>query len=172
MHGTKDTIHGPIIEETAAISLLDTLFCFNTGATSHISPFKSDFIKFTSIEPKEIHGVHGASIPALGIGVIKIQCGKGRKFTLNYALYALQAALCLISVGRLGDKGCRIVFKVTHCWVLRNNKTLAKGIRWGKNLYHLQCDTPTFEHASIARAVPTLETWHRRLGHVNYASII
>ena len=56
--------------------------------------------------------------------------------------------------------------------MFRNDKTLAEGIRRGKNLYHLQCDTPTFEHASIARAVPTLETWHRRLGHVNYASII
>ena len=75
-------------------------------------------------------------------------------------------------MGRLGDEGCQIVFEVTRCRVLRNNKTLAKGIRRGKNLYHLQCNTPTFKHASIAQAVPTLETWHRRLGHVNYTSII
>jgi len=93
-------------------------------------------------------------------------------FTLNYALHALQVALHLISVGKLGDEGCRVVFKVAHCQVLRSNKVLTEGARKGKHLYYLQCDMPYFEHAATTHAIPNLETWHRHLGHVNYTSIM
>jgi len=99
-----------VIEEIASVSTINTPFFFDTGATSHILPFVSDIIELTHMEPKEICGVNGASIPALGTGIIKIQCGKGRDFVLNHALYAPQAALHLISVGKLGDEGCKIIF--------------------------------------------------------------
>jgi len=102
----ENTMHGLVIEEMAAVSSINTPFCFNTGAMSHISPFRLDFIKLALMEPKEIHGVNSSSIPAIKIGVINIQCRKGRKFILNNALYAPQAALCLILVGKLGDTGC------------------------------------------------------------------
>jgi len=150
----QTTTHSLIIEETAAASSINSPICFDTGATSHISLFRSDFVNISPIEPKQIRGMNGMSIPAIRNGVIKVRCGKGRKFTLNYALYAPQAALCLISVSKLGNEGCRITFDALHCQVLRNNKVLAEGIREGKHLYHLQCDTSHFEHAAIARNVP------------------
>src|SRR5882724_10459732 len=65
----QNTMHGLIVKEMATALLIDTPFCFNTGATSHISPFKLDFVKLGSIEPKEIHGVNGASIPVIGVSV-------------------------------------------------------------------------------------------------------
>jgi len=99
---------GLIVKETAMISSINTPFWF-----------KSDFIRISPIEPKGIRGVNGASIPAIGIGIIKIQCGKGRRSMLNYALYAPQVALHLISVSRLGDEGCQITFEATFCQVLR-----------------------------------------------------
>ena len=91
---------------------------------------------------------------------------------LKYALYAPQVTLHLMSVGKLGDEGCRITLDATHCQVLRNNNVLAEGIREGKHLYHLQCDTLHFEHAAIAHAIPNLETWHQCLSHVNYTSCL
>jgi len=154
----QTTTHSLIIEETAAASSINSPICFDTGATSHISLFKLDFVNISPIDPKQIHGVNGASILAIGIGVIKVRCGKGSKFMLNYALYTPQVALCLISVGKLRDEGCRITFDTLCCQVLRNNKVLAEGIREGKHLYHLQCDTPHFECTAIACNVPNLET--------------
>jgi len=157
----QNTTCGLIVEEVATGSSIDTPFCFNMGTTSHILPFKSDFVKLRSIEPKDIHGVNGPSIPAIVVSIIKVRCSKGRRFTMNYTLYAPQVALCLISVGRLGEEKCQVTFEATHCQVLRNSKVLAKGIREGKHMYHLQCNTPLFEHAVIAHAIPTLETWHQ-----------
>jgi hypothetical protein len=42
----------------------------------------------------------------------------------------------------------------------------------GKRLYTLNIGSPLVEHSFIATRVPDIETWHRRLGHVNYKSIV
>ena len=44
-------------------------------------------------------------------------------------------------------------------------------MRQGTGLYQLTKPV-TVEHINIAHAIPDLETWHQRLGHVNYDSII
>ena len=75
-----NTTHGLVVEEMAAVTSISTPFCFDTSAMSHILPFKSDFARLNSIEPKGINGVNGASIPTIGLGVIKVRCGKGRRF--------------------------------------------------------------------------------------------
>jgi hypothetical protein len=109
------------------VAEVDMPFCFDTGATSHISPIHTDFVELKPISPKEIRGVNGYSIPAIGIGKIKLRCRKGRKFTLQDALFAPQAALQLISVGRLGDEGCKTTFKVKRCRVFHNHKVITDG---------------------------------------------
>ena len=42
----------------------------------------------------------------------------------------------------------------------------------GKCLYTLNMESPLVEHSFIATRVPDIETWHRRLGHINYRSIV
>jgi len=91
-------------EEITTISSTNTLFCFDTGATSHISLFQIRFHQDLSNGAHGDLGVNGASILAIGIGIIKVRCGKGSNFTLNYTPYAPQATLHLISVGRLRDE--------------------------------------------------------------------
>ena len=169
---TDADTHLQVEGEHATISTMEGPFCFDTRAMSHISPNKADFTDLKPITPKNICGVDGASIPAIAIGLVKIRCGKGRKFTLKDTLYAPQAALHLISVGRLGDEGCTTIFEAKQCRVLRNDKVLAQRTREDRNLYKLQGSAHTMEHANIACATPSLKTWHRPLGHVNYATVI
>ena len=82
-----------------AAGIDDNPFCFDTGATSHISPVKGDFVDLKPIAPRNIWGVNGIASPAIGTGLVKLRCGKGRNLVLRDALYAPQAALRLISVG-------------------------------------------------------------------------
>ena len=42
----------------------------------------------------------------------------------------------------------------------------------GKRLYTLNMGSPLVEHSFIATRVRDMETWHRRLGHVNYKSVV
>jgi len=146
--------------EEALVAYNDTAFHFDTGATSHISPFRTDFVSFSPIAPKSICGVNGSAIPALGIGKIRLWCGKGRNLTLKNSLFALQETMRLISVGSLGDEGYKAVFTATGCQVKRGSKTVADGTREGKNLYWLTGNVRT-EQANVARAPPNLKTWHK-----------
>ena len=77
----------------------DNSFCFNTGAMSHILLIKVDYMDMKPIAPRSMQGVNGISILAIGIGLVKVRCGKGRKITLRDVLYVLYATLHLISVG-------------------------------------------------------------------------
>ena len=74
-------------------------FCFNTGATSHISPIRANFAELNPIAPRSIKGVNGVAIPTIGTGLVKVRCRKGRNIMLKDALFAPQAALHLISIG-------------------------------------------------------------------------
>ena len=146
-------------------------YFLDSGATSHCSPNRDDFLDLCSIPPRKICGINGTSIAATAVGTIKIRCGKGRRLTLHNALYIPNAKLRLISIGRLGDMGITATFTASTCSILRGSRTIAKGTRTGTSLYQLN-DTAKIEHALLARAPPDLDTWHRRLGHVNYSSIV
>ena len=111
--------------ENAAVAHNDTAFHFDTGATSHISPCHTDFVDFTPITPRRIHGVNRSTIPALGIGKIKLWCRKGRNLMLKNSLFAPQATMHLISVGSLGDDGYNTTFMATGCQVKHRSKTIA-----------------------------------------------
>ena len=82
-----------------AAGIDDDPFCFDTGATSHISPVQGDFVDLKPITPRNIQGVNGIAIPTIGTGLVKLRCGKKRNLVLRDTLYAPQAVLQLISVG-------------------------------------------------------------------------
>ena len=142
------------------------------GATSHISLNKADFADLKPIALRNIRGVDRSSIHAIGTGSVRVKCKEGRRFMLKDNLYTPQATLQLISVGQLGNEGCTTVFEARQCRVLHDNQVIAQGHHKGKSLYKLQGNTQTAECANIAHVTPSLETWHRQLGHVNYATIM
>ena len=153
-------------------SAVDSLpYYLDSGATSHCSPNRDDFSDIRSIPPREIRGINGSTISAVAVGTIKLRCGKGRRLHLHDALYIPDARLRLISIGKLGDMGLSATFTAEDCSITRGTRTLAQGTRAGTGLYQLS-DKATVEHLLHARTAPDLETWHRRLGHVNYSSII
>ena len=148
-------------------------FYCDSGATSHVSPVCSDFLKLVQIPARQVRGMNGSSISAVGRGKIRLRGGKGRVLTLVDALYVPVATLRLISVGRLCDNRLIAVFDATGCSFQTNaRKIVAGGTHTGKDLYLFKGNSPRIERANISRAIPNLETWHRHLGHANYQSVI
>jgi hypothetical protein len=166
----------------------------DTGATSSICPILKYFTKIIPCN-HNVSGVGGSSIKAVGIGEIRVRIGKGRHFTLKDVLYCPDAAVTLISVGKLCDDGHTAIFSDHGCSIRRlSGKIVATGSRAGTGLYTLDCDKAMFTlstsseqdlaRSAVARAaravtaniaikaVPTLETWHRRLGHVNIGTVL
>ena len=152
-------------------------FILDSGATIHISPDASDFYNLKPILPRSIKGIGGSSINATGVGKIRLHLTKGNAIILDPAVYVPEAAVCLISVLVLGSGPQKLIsyFDGEGCWITnRSGATIASGkvSPIGRHLYSIDIGSPLVEHTFITTRVPDLKTWHHRLGHVNYQSIV
>jgi GAG-pre-integrase domain len=127
------------------------------------------------IPPQSVRGIGGSSIQALGIGTIKLVIARGAHIRLENVLFIPNASVRLISISSL----CRTSrfmahFDSTGCWLTKPNGTRVALGMLGKSrsLYSLTGAAPSVEHAFLTQRVPNLESWHRRLGHANYRSIV
>src|SRR6266481_5917460 len=111
------------------------IFHLDSGATSHGSPEHSDFVELDTIPIRQVGGINGTSIAAVGWGKIIATCGKGRKLTPKDVLYVPQVTLHLISVGRLANEGILSTFDLNDCTLHHGSKVMANGKRIGKGLY-------------------------------------
>jgi transposase InsO family protein len=100
------------------------------------------------------------------------------------AFYVPDFSVCLLSVDRLNFTGYTIVFRQTGCTIIGLNSfdksealsfgARPPGRRGCRLLGHpttSNIDPTTAYAAEISRYVPTLQTWHQRLGHLNYADV-
>ena len=72
--------------------------------------------------------MNGNLIPAVGMGTIRLRGRKGRKLTLKNALFVPDAALQLISVGKLADDDLVTLFDSDTCHIHnKSGKTIADG---------------------------------------------
>ena len=166
----------PLSQTNHTIISTDTHpFWLDSGATIHISPERSDFTSLRSVPPRYIKGLGGMSVLAVAIGDIKIWIGHGTSLILCDVLYVPEAQVRLISVrGLTCDSSVMTHFDHNSCWLTTKSTgtTIAQGsLLTHKNLYALSLSSAQAEHALVTQRTPTIETWHRRLGHANYQAI-
>ncbi|KAJ3494946.1 hypothetical protein NLJ89_g10708 [Agrocybe chaxingu] len=158
--------------QPTAISTITCPFYIDSGATTHISPDRADFLTLYPIAAHPIRGVGGSSITAIGCGDIKLRISRGNYLVLRSALFVPNAAVRLVSASTLiQDSNATILLDKPACYI--NNKSTGALIAQGtyledKRLWSLDLHTLSAEHTYAVTHAPTLETWHRRLGHANY----
>jgi hypothetical protein len=157
------------------VSLETSPFLLDSACTTHISPDRSDFISLHPINNRFVKGVGGSSITAVGIGSIKLVIAKGTMITLENVLFIPASTVRLLSIACLTDSlQCTVSFDSSNVLLQkRSGSFIVSGSRLpAKNLYKLNCSKLLVEHAFIGQlCVPTLDTWHHRLGHTNNQSI-
>lgn len=170
---------------------IDSPFFVDTGANTHLSPVLSDFKTLRPIAPHPISGVGGTSIHAVGIGTIEIPTSSSHKFILHNALYAPTSKVRLISVLTLNrsSRGNVSHFGEDSFWVTNaNGETILRGsVNQARRLYcldpyHAHMAEKTVGHnapspnastsALYTSRVPDVDTWHRRLGHCNFNTVV
>jgi len=122
-----------------------------------------------------VKGVGGSIIHAIGIGSIKLMVARGAHILLENVLFIPSATIRLISVSAI-CRGSKLTAHLDEfsCWLTKKSGAkIASGVL-GKtrSLYSLTSSNPSVEHAYFSQRIPNLETWHRRLGHTNYTSIV
>jgi len=164
----------------------DKPFILDSGASTHISPERSDFKNLRPIAPYSIQGFNGSSTQAVGIGDIDLRIALGHKLCLTDVLFVPSCNTRLVSVSCLLRSGYNFVtFSTDECWISdKFNKIIVRGtLSPTQGLYHLNCASARVTHATAisriptptilyAKRVPDLETWHRRLGHCSNRKII
>ena len=159
-------------------------FIFDSGASCHISPVRSDFKTFRSISSVPVTGLGGSAVYAVGCGSVEIIMAAGLKLTLHDVLYIPSSDVRLVSVHSLNAAGRYTShFDSDSCWVTDlSGSVIARGLVLPqRNLYvfpSLSMTPPgsvpssVSVSAHVAQRVPTVETWHRRLGHCNHRTIV
>ena len=149
-------------------------FFIDSGASSGISPHKSDFMNLHPYT-RQVKGIGGSVIDAYGIGDIRLKITKNTELILKNSLYIPGATVRLISVSSVTrDSNVLVHFDSQSCWITDkfSSTTLARGtLVPTKNLYALTTHAPQHEHAYSLAHSPNLSTWHRRLGHANFQAI-
>ncbi|TFY50468.1 hypothetical protein EVJ58_g11038 [Rhodofomes roseus] len=149
-------------------------FVFDSGASTHLSPNRRDFHELRPIAPRGIRGIDGSVIHACGVGKVRLRIGRGACIVLDDVLYVPRATVRLISISALCRSVARyrVLFDDEGVSILtRGGAVVASGTLTGRRLYSLNGIPPSTEHALLSARLPTLDTWHRRLGHVNHRSI-
>ena len=157
----------------------------DSGASTHISCIRSDFSTFRSIEPRMITGVGNSSVSAIGMGTVVIRIPETSAcLTLQNVLFAPDAGVRLITISRLDDSGHQLSFAGGRCIVHERSsgRKLAECARNSSHLYVLlgsihsiPPSIPSFTPCITLPALsvtPNLETWHRRLGHANFRTVL
>ena len=153
-------------------ALYDAPRFLDSGATIHCTPYKGDFENLTPITLRSIKGINGSNIMAIGSGDVKIHAKNGLTFTLHDVLYVPQATIRLISVGKLVRANLTCTFDQSGCHVFDETKReVISSVITDTGLFHTTLHLQK-EYANVVRAPADLQTWHRRLGHINYSSII
>ena len=171
-----DFAFSTMIQATVGFRMIDTIpFKIDSGASAPISPIREDFVSYRPITPHGVRGLGGMVVKAIGIGNIIIHQPHNCTFILRNALHIPDAGVRLISISSLWRYSQQKVrFDGPTCSITSDNLVVATGTLNPKSgLYDL--DIPTSSEMSAeayaVTASPTLETWHRRLGHTNYQCI-
>ena len=139
----------------------------DSDAMHHITPHISDFSSHTPQTGSVCLGDKSAQ-DQIGVGSIVIRSPQGCTITLSNVLHVLGVQTCFISIGALTRKGAEVNFLKEGFQIALNKKTIAVGYLEG-HLYWL--NTSNISLNLHKKSVPTLHTWHQRMGHMSHSAL-
>lgn len=141
----------------------------DSGATDHMTSQKA---KLADYRPwaSTVVTAGRESLKVLGKGRVEIQLSNeigGAHITLEDVLYVPELNCNLLSVGRIEERGLRVVFAEGKAEVIEGDGQLILAATREGRLYSVEEEQPVCR-AAIADD-PSL--WHRRLGHLHQAAV-
>src|ERR1700677_3738834 len=140
----------------------------DSGATHHITPYKSDFKDYTPCQGAVRLG-DKSTISQIGVGSVVFNTSLGIPITLSNVLYIPSVRTCFLSTRALAQKGAEISFAKDSFKVVVNQRCFVKGYL-EDNLYWLDVSS-IGTLASIKITATSLDIWHQRMGHISYAAL-
>jgi len=161
----------------AEIGELD--WCLDSGCSSHMSNGKANFhedkssfignVKLAS--EKTTIAVHGKGC----VNIVADVGGRAERFKVNDVLRVPELRTNLLSVGKIVDRGFRVIFDKDKANIIdKNNRVVLTAYRKGE-LYYLRGTATDYSNANLAEdkiVIDDFKVWHRRMGHLNARDLI
>lgn len=165
-------------EETAAAVIMpvsgdggERVELYDSGATRHISPYKSDFSTYTTLNPPVyLNAANQQRFPAIGTGTLSIRAPNGAvssTLTLQDVLHAPAVGYTLVSLGALDKRGYRTsIGGGTLELYTPGGDRIARVPQSDRGLYR----TEHHLHSANTVEMVSIMELHRRMGHISPAS--
>jgi hypothetical protein len=105
---------------------------YDSGASSHITPFRHHFLTYHSITPRPITAVDKHVFYAVGAGDLQIQVPNGMTMTpiiLRDALHTPDIGVTVVSIGRIAKAGFSVLFEGSRCKIMDKNQMIIGDIQ-------------------------------------------
>jgi hypothetical protein len=143
----------------------------DSGATHHISPYRSDFISWKPARGRVSLGGH-AEIDQIGTGDIVVKPLGGNpniQLTLHDVMHVPDACTHFFSVSALTRKGGKIAFDKAGFTIYVKDRKIATGYMEG-NLFYFDTSNPAIHtHTDAAKSI---DIWHQRMGHMSHNALM
>src|SRR5713226_2476063 len=144
---------------------------YDSGATHHISPYKSNFISYMPLMPPVfLNTANQQQFPAIGCGTLAIQVPNGDReteLTLHGVLHALGISYTLVSLATLDEEGYHAHIGAGHLKLISpQGENVGCIARTSRRLYKV---VHALDSANAIEPVSVMEL-HRRLSHIAVAS--
>jgi len=149
-----------------------TDWILDTRATRHFCANKGLMYDFEDVPDGEhVFMGNAATIGVTGKGKV-LKFTSGKSLCLNNVLFVLSLRRNLVSSSLLDIAGFEVNQKFGKIIILRNGIFVGKGYRsGGLFILNVASDVVNGNSSSSAYIAESVDLWHSRLGHVNYASI-
>ncbi|CAF1077662.1 unnamed protein product, partial [Brachionus calyciflorus] len=151
------------------------IWLLDSGATNHLCCVKSMFKDLKPHNSKVKVG-DGRDLEVIGIGNIEAKItsrNELKSLTLTNVLFVPELSVNLISIGKLSNKGYKILFEKDKCNIMLNNQAIIEAKCWSqnKNLYELKLIFQETERALTNIKPSDFKLWHYRLGHLSFENM-
>ena len=140
----------------------------DSGATHHMSPFKSDFADYAPCQGAVSLG-DKSSVKQIGVGSVIFKTSQGTQLTLTSVLHIPELKTRFLSTRALVQKGATVLFDHGSFKIAINERCIARGYL-ENNLYWLDATQVTL-NAHTRRADVPLHVWHQRMGHMSHMAL-
>ena len=170
-------VSNQLIDETPVCLLAfhertSTYWYIDSGCSHHMTFDKSAFSTYSEQLDSCVEVGNGERTKIAGTGSVKLNLGmngRSKPCIIQNVLHVPNLGYQLLSVSQLSKSGIQTLFTSIGTQLIRNQEVIATGSLVG-NLYKLDV---SLGHCSPEKALvaANLNTWHKRLGHIDISTI-
>ena len=152
-------------------------YLVDSAATTSVCNDLSHYVTYCPLAPDRTDSVAtgGGCLFAAGYGTVIVQDDIGHPLKLIDVMHVPDSPVCIMSVPKINAEGGTVKLNTAACTIDMpggNTYVTTKTFK-GIFLMHHFVAVAHVVNASITNNTPvTLETWHKRLGHVGYDTIV